>query len=372
MEMEKSELQNYLSKSIQGLVKDIIKTNQGNFKELFYLLSYFRETKQSTKIRQSFESKGEHIPPFLICSITSSCNLHCQGCYARANDSCNDRKPVNQLTAEQWDRIFAEAETLGIGFILLAGGEPLYRKDVIEKAAQHKRILFPVFTNGTLIDNNFIELIQKNRNIVPVFSLEGTKEETDLRRGNGMHEHLLKTMELLKKKGAIFGASITVTTANINDVYSEQFAKDLSARGGKATIYVEYVPTTNNSANLALKDVDRAFAESRIKTLRKTGQQIFLSFPDDEKALGGCLAAGRGFFHINSHGEAEPCPFSPFKAGDVAKTSIREALQSPLFSALAEKGLLNKKHEGGCVLFKEKDEINKIVEAKDFLQNKIS
>ena len=46
------------------------------------------------------------------------------------------------------------------------------------------------------------------------------------------------------------------------------------------------------------------------------------------------MAAGRGFFHINSHGSAEPCPFSPYSDTNVRDTSLRQALQSPLFTAL--------------------------------------
>ena len=56
---------------------------------------------------------------------------------------------------------------------------------------------------------------------------------------------------------------------------------------------------------------------------------IFLSFPGDEKALGGCLASGRGFFHIGSDGSAEPCPLSPFSDSNVAEMGVREALKSP-------------------------------------------
>ena len=39
-----------------------------------------------------------------------------------------------QLSAEEWDHIFEDAEEMGISFILLAGGEPMMRRDVIEKA----------------------------------------------------------------------------------------------------------------------------------------------------------------------------------------------------------------------------------------------
>lgn len=80
------------------------------------------------------EDNGEHIPPFLIASITSQCNLHCAGCYSRCNEATVDAAPVKQLTGDEWNKVFTEAEDLGISFILLAGGEPMLRRDVIEAA----------------------------------------------------------------------------------------------------------------------------------------------------------------------------------------------------------------------------------------------
>ena len=77
---------------------------------------------------------------------------------------------------------------------------------------------------------------------------------------------------------------------------------------------------------------------------------IYISFPGDEKSSGGCLAAGRGFFHINSHGGAEPCPFSPYSDINVKDTSLKEALQSELFTALRNSNILADDHIGGCVL----------------------
>ena len=53
-------------------------------------------------------------------------------------------------SSAQWDDIFDQAEKLGISFILLAGGEPLMRRDVVEFAGRHKKVIFPVFTNGTI------------------------------------------------------------------------------------------------------------------------------------------------------------------------------------------------------------------------------
>ena len=84
---------------------------------------------------------------------------------------------------------------------------------------------------------------------------------------------------------------------------------------------------------------------------------ILLAFPGDERADGGCMAAGRGFFHINSHGGAEPCPFSPYSDINVRDTSLRDAIHSRLFRALREGDFLDDDHVGGCVLYEKRAEV---------------
>ena len=86
-----------------------------------------------------------------------------------------------------------------------------------------------------------------------------------------------------------------------------------------------------------------------------------MSFPGDEKLSDGCLAAGRGFFHINSHGGAEPCPASPYSDTNLCDTSLIETLDSNLFKSLRDGGILMDDHEGGCVLFEHRDEVEKIL-----------
>ena len=88
---------------------------------------------------------------------------------------------------------------------------------------------------------------------------------------------------------------------------------------------------------------------------------VFIAFPGDEKSSGGCVAAGRGFFHINSHGGAEPCPFSPYSDINVAQTSLREALKSRLFYQIQTQGLLKDEHAGGCTLFANREQVEAIL-----------
>ncbi len=361
MPLEEFDIQKYMSKNIEGLVKDIIKATLKNPKESLFMMKFAKASKKASKIRAKHDLEGNHIPPFLIASITSSCNLHCAGCYSRSNNETVDSAPVKQLTGDDWLKVFKEANELGINFILLAGGEPLLRFDVMKSAALVPDIMFPIFTNGTFMNDLYFGLFKKYRNLVPILSIEGNKETTDNRRGEGIYDKLIHNMEELKKNGLVFGASVTVTKENINEVTSEEFLNSLKDRGCKAVIFVEYVPT-NGSTELAPDDNDREFLLNRLYELRSTKQDmVYIAFPGDEKNFGGCVAAGRGFFHINSHGGAEPCPFSPFSDINVKDNSLFEALKSPLFMAIRDGEILKEDHTGGCVLFEKRDRIEAII-----------
>ena len=359
---ESFDLQAYLSRGVERVVSDALKATLKDPRESAFMLKFAAATKAASNKRKIAEDRGEHIPPFLIASITSKCNLHCAGCYSRCNNATVDAEPVSQLTSEEWFRIFDEADDMGISFILLAGGEPMLRRDVIEAAGKKQGILFPIFTNGTFMDERYFELFDKSRNLLPIMSIEGEKEITDARRGNGIYDRLIANMDKLHERGLIFGASVTVTTENIREVTSPDFLNKLSDRGCKAVIFVEFVPVTDESKELAPGEAERSYLSNEIARLREEHpEMVYISFPGDEKSSGGCVAAGRGFFHINSHGGAEPCPFSPYSDVNIKNTSLREAMHSPLFMSLRSGEILMDDHNGGCVLYEKRELVERII-----------
>ena len=238
----------------------------------------------------------------------------------------------------------------------------MLRPDVIKAAGKMKNLLFPIFTNGTRMDDDAFAQLDRCRNLIPVLSIEGDREITDKRRGAGMYDKLISVMDRLHKKNLLFGASITVTTENIRKVTSPEFMEQLVRRGCKLAIFIEFVPVTEDALRLAPGDAERAYLLEATQKLRQAFPELIaLDFPGDEKADGGCMAAGRGFFHINSHGGAEPCPFSPYSDVNVLKLGVKGALQSPLFMALRDRGLLDNDHVGGCVLYEQRDEVERIL-----------
>lgn len=361
------DLEKYLAEGVENIVTGIMKNVLNNPKESRFIAQYAAQSRRATKLRDSAMKKGQHIPPFLIASITTQCNLHCSGCYARANHSCFDNKCEDSpslLSTEEWNSIFSQAGDLGVSFILLAGGEPFVRRDVISVAGEHKNILFPIFTNGTMIDSRYIYLLDEKRNLVPIISIEGKQETTDARRGSGIYNIIQGSMHELSKRKLLFGASVTVSKENMDEVLSDSFLNELGSNGCKAIIYVEYVPIDGATFDVALDDESRSRMMLMLDNARARHPEILMvAFPGDEKSSGGCLAAGRGFFHINAYGGAEPCPFSPYSDISVSKTSLLEALQSPLFTKLRS-GSLMAEHTGGCVLFAQEENVKRLLEEK--------
>ncbi len=357
------DLQKHIEQGVENIIADTIKATLKNPKESAFMARFAAASKLASRRRMKLEDEGLHVPGFLIASITSSCNLHCAGCYSRCSNATVDTEPVEQLSKDEWLRVFQEADDLGISFIMLAGGEPLMRRDVIEAAGTMKNILFPVFTNGTFVDDRYYALFDSCRNLIPVLSIEGGKDITDARRGTGVYDLVTANMKKFLDKGEIFGASITATTENYREITSPDFVRGLAAQGCKLIIYVEFVPVTEEAAHLAPGDAEREAMAQAIDQLRRTYDDVvLLSFPGDELAMGGCMAAGREFFHINSHGGAEPCPFSPYSDVNVKTTSLKEAIHSRLFDALREEHVLSAAHTGGCVLFTQREKVEQIME----------
>ncbi|MCD8261194.1 MAG: radical SAM protein [Bacteroides sp.] len=153
-------LESYLNNGIRNLMSNAYKSALSNPKEALFIFRMQKVFSRSEKNRTAYKEKENlHIPPFLISSIATDCNLSCKGCYVHANNICGTaaQEQKEELTAEQWKQIFLDAAEMGINFNLLAGGEPLLRKDILKAASEVREMIFPIFTNGTVITNSYLD-----------------------------------------------------------------------------------------------------------------------------------------------------------------------------------------------------------------------
>lgn len=313
----------------------------------FLARTHFSQMKAAS-IRQKRRKMGEIIPPVMIFSITDECNLHCKGCYSRAQH----RAAGSGMSRDEIDSLFGEASDLGISIILTAGGEPFTRKDLLDIIAGHPEIIFPVFTNGLLIDEVMASEIAKRKNLIPVLSIEGLQHQTDERRGEGVFDNIRKTIPLLERKNIFWGVSITVTSENFDLITNDKFLAEYSSIGGRLFFFVEYVPVREETAGLVLTDAQRSRLAGMAAELTAKYPALFVVLPGDEESYGGCLAAGRGFIHVSAKGDVEPCPFAPYSDINIKNSSLKDAInKSMLLAKIRENHHSLVESEGGCALW---------------------
>jgi len=339
-----------LNGSLDVFFKDALRVALAHPRQAAFFMQTLRWQRKAAKKRLDWGKKGVHVPPILIISVTSKCNLHCQGCYHQALRSAEE----SEMSDERLSGLVAEAKELGVSFIVIAGGEPLTRPIILDLAEKYPAIMFLVFTNGLLIDEGVIKKMSKSRNIVPLVSLEGYENDTDKRRGAGVYEKVLKGIVKLKEENIFWGSSLTMTRANFADVTDENFIKRLVETGCKLFMLVEYTPVKKGTEDWVLTSEQRTELLKKRDFFRKSYPAMFVALPWDEEEIGGCLSSGRGFVHISAEGNVEPCPFVPYSDTNLKDISLKDALQSKMLKTIRENHeQLEETH--GCALWEKRE-----------------
>ncbi|MDU2201856.1 MAG: radical SAM protein [Anaerococcus hydrogenalis] len=288
--------------------------------------------------KESREKNNCNIPWTILLDPTTACNLKCKGCWAAEyGNSLN-------LSYEQIDDIISQGKELGIYFYIFTGGEPLVRKkDILKICEKHNDCEFLIFTNSTLIDEEFIDEMLRLKNIVPAISVEGSEFTTDARRGDGIYNKVIKSMKLLKDNKLPFGISCCYTSQNYKSIISEEFVDEMIERGALFAWYFHFMPVGKGTGKELLPKPDqRKHIYHQLRKFRKTKPLFFLDFQNDAEYIGGCIAGGRNYLHINANGDLEPCVFIHYSDSNIKEKTLVESLQSPLFMAYHDGQPFNK------------------------------
>lgn len=319
--------------------------------------AFMHGTKTIRKMREKYQC---NVPWLILMDPTSACNLHCTGCWAAEYGN-----KLN-LTLEEMDSVVTQGKELGVYFYMFTGGEPLVRKaDLIKLCEKHNDCAFLAFTNGTLVDEAFCEELKRVGNLYLAISLEGFSEVNDLRRGNGVFGKVMHAMDLLKKNGLVFGTSICYTSKNWDAVTSDEFVDLMIDKGCRYAMYFHYMPVGNDaSLDLLPTPEQRTYIKDRVREIRSMtkGKGIFtMDFQNDGEFVGGCIAGGRNYFHINANGDAEPCVFIHYSDANIRTHSLLEILQNPLFMAYHNNQPFNKNHLRPCPMLENPEILQRIV-----------
>ncbi|MDO4623016.1 MAG: radical SAM protein [Eubacteriales bacterium] len=318
--------------------------------------AFFKGTKMIRKNREIYNC---NIPWLILFDPTSACNMHCTGCWSGTYGH------KHNLTFDDMDKIVTQGKELGVYLYMMTGGEPLVRKkDILLLAEKHHEVMFSIYTNSSLIDEDFCKEVQRLGNIVFQLSIEGTPETNDARRGEGHYAGVMKAMDLLREYGILFGTSICYTRANIEAVTSDDFLHMIAEKGARFGFYFHYMPVGNNAAPELMPTLEqRQYMIERIRSVRRNLEYDFypMDFQNDGEYVGGCIAGGRNYFHINSAGDAEPCVFIHYSNANIHENSILEILQSPLFMAYHEGQPFNENHLRPCPMLENPELLKEMV-----------
>ena len=312
------------------------------------------------RTKQLGDEFGCNIPWSVLLDPTSACNLRCTGCWAA------EYGHKMNMDLDTLDSIITQGEDLGIHSYLYTGGEPMVRKnDLITLCEKHPHSNFMCFTNGTLIDDAFCKDILRVGNFFPNISLEGFKEENDGRRGEGDFDKVMQAMDLLKANKCMFGLSICYTSQNYKTVTSDEFLDMVIEKGVKYAWYFHYMPVGNDaSTDLLLTPDQREYLYHRIREIRgfKGGKPIFaLDFQNDGEFVGGCVAGGREYCHINPNGDVEPCVFIHYSSANVKDMSLLDCFKQPIFLKYKEGQPFNDNHLRPCPMLENPDALREII-----------
>ena len=311
-------------------------------------------------VRAKRDKYNCNIPFIILFDPTSACNLKCKGCWAA------EYGHSFQLSLDDMRSIVNQGKDLGTHFYMLTGGEPLIRKnDVATLASENPECTFLIYTNATLIDKKLCDDIKKCGNITLALSIEGDECSNDDRRGQGAYEKTIEAMKLLKREKILFGISVCYTSRNVNDVTSDEFLDKMVDLGVKYAFYFNFMPVGKGAdKDLIPTPSQRKYMYYWLKKMRNghTGKPLFvMDFQDDGEYVGGCIAGGRNYFHINSKGDMEPCVFVHYSDSNIKTDTLLEALQKPLFMAYRKGQPFNDNHLMPCPMLENPDILRKII-----------
>ena len=315
---------------------------------------------KGSAIHQDIQQREDcNVPWAILLDPTSACNLHCTGCWAA------EYGHRLNLDLDTIDSIVQQGKELGIYMYIYTGGEPMVRrKDLITICERHPDCEFLSFTNGTLIDEAFCEEMLRVKNFVPAISLEGFETANDSRRGNGVYHKVKQAMKLLKDHKLPFGISTCYTSANCQDITSEEFFDMMIDEGALFAWFFHYMPVGNDAVPELMPNPDqREMVYHRIREYRSTKPIFTMDFQNDAEYVHGCVAGGRYYLHINAAGDVDPCVFIHYSNCNIHEHTLLDALKSPIFMAYHRNQPFNDNMLRPCPMLENPECLSRLVES---------
>src|SRR5438445_5354916 len=298
---------------------------------------------------------GEYLPPFLYLSIINSCNLRCQGCWV-------DVEEKDAIDLDTLNRTVTDAKRHGNAFFGILGGEPFMHPQLLDLLAAHPGCYFQVFTNGQLITEKTAKRLRELGNVTPLISIEGREITSDERRGKKeVFVRTLRGLDNCLREKLLTGIATSVCQSNIDELLTEDWLRELIARGVHYVWYHTYRPVgPKPNFQLALRPEQLVRVRKFIVEMRAKMPIAMIDAYYDDRGQALCPMSTGISHHIGPKGDLEPCPIIQF-----ATETIRD--QRGLFATMRDSAFLkdfrqlSARHTRGCVVLERPDLVKQLV-----------
>jgi MoaA/NifB/PqqE/SkfB family radical SAM enzyme len=294
--------------------------------------------------------RNEYFPAFLFMSVTSGCNLQCQGCWVTTTGT-----PAT-LDLDTMSSIVSQSKAQGTTSFGILGGEPLLHDQIFELFHAHQDCYFLLFTNGTLLTDEVAEKLRRAANVSPLISIEGRELVSDERRGGKqVYSRTIAGLESCVKHGLITGVATSVCKSNINELATVDFVDEMVERGALYLWYYIYRPVGPQPApELTLSPEEVLSLRRFMVDIRAHAPLLVVDSYWDHEGRALCPAAVGIGHHISPWGDIEPCPPVQFACENVGDSQSLYDLfcQSSFLEKFREVSALTTR---GCILMERPD-----------------
>ena len=291
--------------------------------------------------------------------VTNACNLRCKHCYTSSGFPLE-----NELSFDEIKNLLTELYDLGVFELELTGGEPFMRPDFIKilRIANSMDFLIEIVTNGTLLDEEKVRVLQDLSIRIIQIPIEGLKVAHEFMRGKGTFDLALKAVKMLKDAGLNVQVRMTATKKSLADV--EALAELLASLEVDKFLITEFIPVGRGlgMTELMLGVEEKEGFQKILTGIRKKyepkltirgdaygyfeGIDELEDFGKSERSV-LCGALRGDWCEIMSNGVVTPCDLIQFYAGNVRLQKISEIWNnSPVFKVFRD--FDPKKLKGAC------------------------
>lgn len=332
--IKKNKLEDEFSGFIDELIKEKVLNNGSNIipQENPVNLSNVEDNQSITDF---YEKLYENDYIFnLHIDITKKCNLRCKHCYHPFEEYSYE----NELDLWAIKKVVDEAYDMGVFCIILSGGEPLLRDDILEiiQYISFKGMCIDLFTNATLIDKEFINEIKKyNINNISI-SIYSDQEQThdNITQVNGSYKKTKWAIEQLHNSGLQIELKAVMMQDNFEDYKSlDSYAKGI---GCKLILDTSMTPKLNSDST----PIDLALSyEQYLSLCLDSESSYYIKRTSEMDPNERACNAGRFGLYCDSEGNYYPCVSFQMNLGSI-NTGLRNAWNN---SNLKKWGLMKNK-----------------------------